>query len=301
MNCLNIQRTCAILLLFVAGLQAKASGESVVIRGAASMLHLCQELVELYEASFPGATVGLNVAESLQSLPSGGNSIWQTVHPLNARQKQQLTEHFGSEAREIPIAIEGVVVITNPSNPIDDLSVDQLRAIYSGKVSNWKEIGGRDAAIRLYSTEAMVGGSLFFTELVLHGEEIDTAMRGFANAKETEKAVAQDANGIGLIPLPAEHDVKYPRIRRMTGGPGIEASSENIRTVRYPLSAYVYWDFAKERPEAVTRLLSFTISAPGQLAVQAAGYYPLNPGDRTRASVILGDRPETARRENAHR
>ena len=265
------------------------------------MLHLCQELVELYEASFPGAAVGLNVAESVQSLPSGENSIWQTVHPLNTRQKQQLTEHFGSEAREIPIAIEGLVVITNPSNPIDDLSVDQLRAIYSGKVSNWREIGGRDAAIRLYSTEAMVGGSLFFTELVLHGEEIDTAMRGFANAKETEKAVAQDANGIGLIPLPAERDVKYPRIRRMTGGPGIEASSENIRTVRYPLSAYVYWDFAKERPEAVTRLLSFTISAPGQLAVQAAGYYPLNPGDRTRASAMLGDRPENTRRENARR
>jgi hypothetical protein len=55
---LNIQRACAILLLFVAGLQAKASGEPVVIRGAASMLHLCQKLVELYESSLPGAAVG---------------------------------------------------------------------------------------------------------------------------------------------------------------------------------------------------------------------------------------------------
>jgi phosphate transport system substrate-binding protein len=293
---LNIQRTFAILLLFAAALQANATGEPVVIRGSASMLHLCQELVELYQSNVPGANVGLNVAESVQSLPSGENLIWQSVHPLNIRQKQQLTEHFGSEAREIPIAIEGTVVITNPANPVDDLNLDQLRAIYSGKVTNWKEVGGHDAAIRLYSTEAMVGGSLFFTELVLHGEDIDTSMRGYVNAKETEKAVADDVNGIGLIPLPAAHDVKYPRIRRMPGGPGIEASSENIRTVRYPLSAYVYWDFARDRPESVTRFLSFTISAPGQLAVQAAGYYPLNPGDRSRASTMLTERQENAKR-----
>jgi len=292
----NIRKHFAILLLFVAALQANAGGEPVVIRGSASMLHLCQELVELYQSNVPGANVGLNVAESLQSLPAGENLIWQSVHPLSSRQKQQLTEHFGSEAREIPIAIEGTVVITNPANPVDDLSVDQLRAIYNGKVANWKEVGGRDAAIRLYSTEAMVGGSLFFTELVLHGEDIDTSMRGYVNAKETEKAVADDVNGIGLIPLPGAHDVKYPRIRRMPGWPGIEASSENIRTVRYPLSAYVYWDFAQQRPESVTRFLSFAISASGQLAVQAAGYYPLNPGDRTRASTVLSGRQENAKR-----
>ncbi len=251
------------------------------------MLHLCQELVGLFNSQLPGASIGVNVSESVQSLPAGGSSIWQTVHPLDVRQKQQLKERFGSEAREMPIAIEGTVVIINKSNSLNDLSLDQLRAIFSGKVTNWKEVRGQDSAICLYSTESLVGGSLFFTELVLRGEEIDTAMRGYTNAKETEKAVAQDRNGIGLIPLPAENDVKYPRLHRMAGGPGIEASNENIRTVRYPLSGYVYWAFAKERPEAVTQLLRFTISAPGQLAVQAAGYYPINPEARTQAAALL--------------
>lgn len=284
-------RTSAVILFlatFLANpLQATPKQEPIVIRGAASMLHLCQELVGLFSSQIPGAAIGVNVSESVQSLPAGGSGIWQTVHPLDLRQKLQLKDRFGSEAREIPIAIEGTVVITNKSNPIDDLTIEQLRAIFSGKVNNWKDVGGRDEGILLYSTESLAGGSLFFTELVLRGEDIDTSMRGFTNAKETEKAVAEDRAGIGLIPLPAGNDVKYLRVRRFAGGPGIEASTENIRTVKYPLSAYVYWDFAKERPDAVTQFLRFTISSPGQLAVQAAGYYSLNPGDRTRAESLL--------------
>lgn len=256
------------------------------------MLHLCQELVDLYQSASPGAKVELNVAESVQSLPSGENSIWQTVHPLDSKQKQQLKERFGSEALQIPIAIEGVVVIANKSNPVSDLSIDQLRGIYTGKIRNWKEVGGHDDAIHLYSTEAMVGGSLFFTELVLRDEEIDTTMRGYVNAKETEKAVALDRQGIGLIPSPADNDVKYPRLRRMATGPGIDASNENIRTLRYPLSAYVYWAVPKDHSDSVTQLLHFTISSPGQLAVQAAGYYPINPADRIQSAALLKlDRP----------
>jgi hypothetical protein len=54
------------------------------------MLHLCQELVGLYNSQLPGASIGVNVSESVQSLPAGGSSIWQTVHPLDIRQKQQL-------------------------------------------------------------------------------------------------------------------------------------------------------------------------------------------------------------------
>src|SRR5258708_9545052 len=251
------------------------------------MLNHSNAWVKLPRPPFPGAWIGVRVGGWVQPRPAGGSAIWPTVPPLDVRHKQQRKERFGSEAREMPIDIEGTVVIINKSNSLNDLSLDQLRAIFSGKVTNWKEVGGQDSAICLYSTESLVGGSLFFTELVLRGEEIDTAMRGYTNAKETEKAVAQDRNGIGLIPLPAENDVKYPRLHRMAGGPGIEASNENIRTVRYPLSGYVYWAFAKTHPEAVTPLLGFTISAPGQLAVQAAGDYPINPEARTQAAALL--------------
>lgn len=276
-----------ILLLFLNTSRALASNDSVVIRGAASMLHLCQQLLGMYQTQSHGVQVGVNVAESFESLPPGGNSVWQSVRPLDKTRKRQLQEHFGSGVHEIPIAIEGVVVVLHPGNPVAELTLEQLRSIYTGKTTNWKQVGGREGAIHLYSTEAMVGGSLYFTDLILQGEEIDTTMRGYVNPKETETAVAQDANGIGLIPLPSGKDVKYPRIRRTAGSPAIEVSTENIRTLRYPLSSYVYWEFADKHEAAITQLVQFTVSRQGQLAVEAAGYYPLDPGDRTRASAAL--------------
>lgn len=286
---MKIRYSSAIVLFFIVGLQASAQEREVVVRGSASMLHLCQEIISLYNKEMPGNEVGVNVAEAIQSLPSGERSIWQTVRQLDTSQKKQLQQKLGSEVLEIPIAIQGTVVIVNPKNPITDLTMGQLRAIYTAKVSNWKEVGGKDAAIRLYSTEATVGGSLFFTDFVLHGEDIDTAMRGFANAKDTEKAVAADPDGIGLIPLPGEKDVKYPRVHRTAEGPGVEASIENIRTLRYPLSTEVYWVIASQHPEIVSRFVKFTLSQKGQLVAEAAGYYPLNPTERIEASAAASE------------
>jgi len=272
-------------LLFLFSLSSRVAAEenAVVIRGTASMLHLCQQLISLYQGEVPQASVGVNVADSVQSLASGRNSIWQSVRSLDRSQKQTLETKFGSEPHEIPIAIEGVVVILNPKNPVTDLSIAQLRSIYLGKTTNWKDLGGPDLSIHLFSTEAVVGGSLFFADLVLHGEDIDTTMRGFTNARETEMAVASDLSGIGLIPIPAGKDVKYPRIRRDAESSGVEATIENIRTLRYPLSSQVHWVIAGQHPEAVTQFVRFTLSQKGQLAAEAAGYYPLNPADRTMA------------------
>lgn len=288
--CVRLKLSFAVILTFLFfGLQVLAQNNSVAIRGTPSMLHLCQELLQLYHRDLPTASVSVNVADSIQSLPAGKNSIWQTVQPLDKSQKEQLHDKFGSEARSIPIAIEGVVVIVSRANPISELTVSQLRAIYTGKTRNWKEVGGKDAAIRLYSTEALVGGSLFFTDLVLGGEEIDTTMQGFVTPKETERTVAQDPNGIGLIPLPDDSDVKYPRIRRTADAAAVDATIENIRLLKYPLSSRVYWAIPSQRPEVVTQLVRFTLSPRGQLVAEAAGYYPLSPADRTQALASAGE------------
>ena len=276
----------AVFFCLLSGFLVAAEGDAVVIRGTPSMLALGQQLITLYNNDAPNTKIGINVADSVQSLPAGGRTIWQTVRPLDKTQREQLHQRFGSTAREIPIAIEGMVVIVNRNNPVADLTVLQLRSIYQGQTTNWKDVGGRDAPIRLYSTEALVGGSQFFTDLVLHGEDMDTTMRGFVNPKETERAVATDANGIGLIPIPDEKDVIYPRIHRSGETPGVVASIENIRSLEYPLSSKVYWVIAEQHPAAISDFVRFTLSPRGQLAAEASGYYPLNPVDRSQAMML---------------
>ncbi len=266
---------------------ARAQDNVVKVRGAASMVFVGQKVSNFYRTEFPGFPTEVNVSNSIADLPIGNSSIWQHVGPLTAPEKKALKEKFGSTPQEIPIGIEGVLVILNKSDRVTDFSVEQLRAIYTGKIVNWKEVGGPDLRIQLYSTESLVGGSMFFQELVLHGEDIDNSMRGYANAKETAIAVASDRAGIGLIPVAGEADVKYPRIRRNNESPGVDGTSENVRSLAYPLSSYLYWSFAKGYSPAVQRFIEFALSARGQMAIESSGSYPLNPNQRVLGELAL--------------
>jgi phosphate transport system substrate-binding protein len=175
-----------------------AQANVVKVRGAASMVSVGQKVAAFYLSEYPELAVDVNVTESVQGLPKGNAILWQTVGRNSAIQNNNLRDRFGSTPEQLPIGIEGVLVILNKDNPVADLSVEQLRSIYTGKIDNWKQVGGPDLKIRLYSTESVVGGSMFFQDFVLHGEDIDTTMRGYVNPKETAAAVAEDMAGIGL-------------------------------------------------------------------------------------------------------
>lgn len=264
-----------------------AENDRVTILGAGSMLSLGQKLIDLYNVDYPGAKVGVNVVDSIERLPNGSSFIWQTIHPDTQPEKVSLRSHFGSVPRQIPIAIQGVLVTVNKNNPVQELSIDQLRAIYTGKVDNWNEVGGPNRRIRLYSTESWIGGSIFFRDLVLQGGNFDDTMQGFVNAKQTADAVAADVAGIGLIGVAGISSVKYPRIRRTPNSPGVDGSIANVRSLSYPLSTYLYWSFASDHSAAMAQFIQFALSNKGQLAIEASGCFPLNPTDRSRGSLAV--------------
>lgn len=134
-----------------------AQAQAITVRGAGSMLSLAQKLSDFYRSEYPGTAVNSNVAEDINAIPSDGMGIWQAVHPATQLEKEALRGRFGAAAQQIPIAIQGVLVIVNRGNPVRDLTVDQLRGIFTGKIENWSQLGGTDRAIHLYSTESLIG------------------------------------------------------------------------------------------------------------------------------------------------
>ena len=282
------QKSSFATLLFITFLSSfTLAQEPVSVRGAASMLMLGQKVVAFYGSEYPGSMVAVNVSESPDQVPSGSSTIWQSVHPVTPAEKRALNGRFGSAPRQIPIAIQGVLVIVNKHNSVQSLSVDQLRSVYLGKITNWKDVGGSDERIRLYSTESLVGGSLFFRDLVLHDEEINDTMRGYVNPKETAESVATDQSAIGLTPVAGDASVKYLPIRRTSNSPAIAGSSENVRSLAYPLSTYLYWSFSERHGPAISKFVQFTLSSRGQMAIEASGYYPLNPSERNTGMFAL--------------
>lgn len=251
------------------------------------MVYVAQKVASFYETESPGFPVNVNVSSAIQGLPVGSGSVWQHLGPASVADKRSLLERFGSASQEVPIGIEGVLVILNKQNPLSDLSLEQLRAIFTGKISNWKEVGGPDRRIQLYSTESLVGGSMYFQDSILQGADIDTTMRGYSNPRETAIAVASDLGGIGLSPIAGEDNVKYPRIRRSPDTPGIDGTSENVRNLVYPLSSYLYWSFGRQYSAAVEHFIEFTLSGRGQMAIEASGCYPLSANQRVRSQIAL--------------
>src|SRR5262249_31575741 len=155
------------------------------------------------------------------------------------------------------------LVIVNPANKVSELSLASLKQVLTGKITNWKEVGGVDMPIQIYSTESAVGGSLFVHDILLDDDEFDTTMRGFTNAKQTIAAVAADPKGIGFGPITEATGVKLVKISRGKTVLPIEPTMENVRSAKYPLSRYMYWRIGKSPRPLAREFCEWMVSKDG--------------------------------------
>ncbi|HVP64044.1 MAG TPA: substrate-binding domain-containing protein [candidate division Zixibacteria bacterium] len=259
--------------------------EQIAVRGSDAMVFLAQRWAQRLQQIFPAAALSVNGGgpnAGAAALASGRAQIAQMPRQLSAREREAVEARTGHPVLVFPVAIESVLVAVNAGNPVSELSIRQLREIYTGKITNWKEVGGRDEAIHLTSLESAVGGSLFFREVVLGDEEFETTMRGFTSTKQLMQAVSSDRGAIGFGSISAVNGTKLVKIH--AAGAAVEPSTENVRSGRYPLSRYLYWAVVRPLPENLRKISNWVLSTEGQLVVESIGYYPLNATDRAKAT-----------------
>ncbi len=268
-------------LLFT-GLDLVAAGlppQKLVISGADSMLLLGQKTAKSYILSHTGIQIDVT--------PGGeSHAVQQLTRGVDVAQGVSLAPRT-SDKLQLAIGIESSVVVVNKANNISDLTLLQLKQIFTGKITNWKELGGKDGAIQIYSTESAAGGSLFLRDSLLQDEEFDTAMRGFTNPKEMIAAVAADPRGIGFGPVTDASTVKLPRISKGKTFVSVEPTVENIRSARYPLARYMYWSIGKKASPLAHQFCEWMVSKDGQLVVESLGYFPLPADKRQEAMSAL--------------
>ncbi len=138
-----------------------------------------------------------------------------------------------------PVALDAIVVITHPRNPVGNISLAQLRQIYLGRLKNWKELGGADAPINLYSIAAPLDGVEFSFRQLLYkrGEQRVAAPRLYLNTAKLEEAIAIDPYGLGLTTLSSVYANKGIK---MLGVEGSTATSQSIADGSYPLFMTLY-------------------------------------------------------------
>ncbi len=179
-----------------------------------------------------------------------------------------------SPDQERILAMDGVIAAVNPANRVQILSLSQISAIFEGAITNWKQVGGKDAPIRLYrrAVSADTPSAFYASVMAPAGHEFSSTATEFASDAAVSDAVAADVNGIGLTSYAQARNAKAVTIRSVCGelfGP----SDFAIKTEAYPLTRRMYLYTSKiGLPDVAAEFLAFATSPDAQSVISNAGF-----------------------------
>jgi len=281
MSLLTIFGLCCVCLAVAAFNTGSASAQqkgSVTITGSDTMVLLGQRWAEVYMKKNPGVSVQVSGGGSgvgIAALLNGTVDIAQSSRPMKDSEKEQLKSKRSLDAVELAVALDGVAVYVNEGNPVKDLTLEQLMKIYTGAITNWKEVGGRDGRIMLYGRENSSGTYAYFQEHVLKNADFHTTTQALPGTAAVINAVSKDPRGIGYGGVAYLKGVRAMLVKETAASPGIAPTLENVQNNTYPISRFLYWYTAGAPSGQIKQIADWVLSGDGQSVIEEVGYYPL--------------------------
>ncbi|WP_336365754.1 substrate-binding domain-containing protein [Marinobacter sp. C2H3] len=215
-----------------------------------------------------------------KAMAANNADIWAASRPVKAKEVAAFSDvaDLTSPDNEHVIAIDGLAILVHPSNPIDQVSIDTLARIFSGKITNWSELGGPDRPIHVYARDNRSGTWDTFHSLVL-GEDNDlvASARRYESNDRLSDDVSRDPSGIGFSGLAS---VRNSKLLAVSDGdaPAMKPSQLTVASEDYPLSRRLFMYTPGDRTTPMARaLVAFAQSAEGQAIVPKAGFISQNP------------------------
>jgi phosphate transport system substrate-binding protein len=269
-------------LTAVAALAAATSvfAGSITVKGSDTLVILGQKWAEVYMKKNPGTTLQVTGGGSgvgIAALVNGTTDICNASRPMRTKEIATfIAKSRGIRPREYKMCLDAISVYVNKGNPVECLSFPQLEGIFTGKITNWKQVGGSDAPISLYGRENSSGTYEFFKEHVLKGKDFAAATKTMPGTAAVIQGIANDANGVGYGGVAYGEGVKALKVSKVDGGDGIAPNEETVLSSKYPIWRYLfnYVDPAKDSG-AVAAYINWCLSDEGQAVVKDVGYFPL--------------------------
>jgi len=275
--------TCTLIGLAACGGRETATGATpaankpLTIKGSDTMVILGQRLAEEYMKKNPGTVVQVNGGGSgtgIAALINGTVDLAQSSRSMKDDEKQQAAKSRGADVVEQAVALDGLAVFVHSANPVKSLAIEQIRDIFMGKTTNWKEIGGADAPIVLYGRENSSGTYDYFREHVLEKGDFSPRVQTLQGTAAVINAVGRDANGIGYGGIAYAKDVR-PLAVSAKGGAPVEPSEKTVADGTYPLSRRLFFYYPANAPERVKSFATWSLTPEAQALVTKVGYFPL--------------------------
>lgn len=269
-----MKRILIALLLAVPVFAAKP----ISIKGSDTMVIMNARLAEAFMNKNPGTALQVTGGGSgvgIAALINGTTDIAASSRPIRTSEVDKLKQRFATTGYAYPIARDGLSVYVNEKNPMKELSLAQIRDIYIGKVTNWKDVGGSDAPIILYSRENSSGTYQYFKDNVLKGADFAPRAQTLQGTAAVVNAVAKDANGIGYGGAAYAKGIRFAAVKKDDKSPAYTPTLENVRSGQYPISRFLYLYTRVKPSKDMKTFIDWATSAEGQEIVSKVGYFPV--------------------------
>ncbi|MBA4150048.1 MAG: phosphate ABC transporter substrate-binding protein [Verrucomicrobia bacterium] len=269
--------------LFVAitalGIGYSAQAGNITVKGSDTMVILGQKWAERYMQTHPQTKVqvtGGGTGVGIAALLNRGTDLANASRKMKPKEVTDFVKIYNKRPTEYKVALDGLSIYVNDQNPIKELSLEQLDGIFTGKIKNWKEVGGQDSRIVVYSRENSSGTYEFFKESVLKGKDFAAAVQTMPGTAAVLQAVAREKFGIGYGGAAYGAGAKDLAIKKDAGSKAVEPSEETVVNGTYPIwrYLYIYVNPAIDQGE-IGSYLKWIRSDAGQRVVKDIGYYPL--------------------------
>jgi phosphate transport system substrate-binding protein len=266
----------ATLLLVGAGLLS--AGGTITIKGSDTLVRLGQRWAEEYMKLNPGTVIQVSGGGSgtgIAALLNGGTDICEASRDMKEKE-YKLAGEKGIEPYRVSVSLDGISIYLNEKNPVKELSFAQLKGIYTGAITNWKEVGGNDARIIVYGRENNSGTYAFFKEHVLNDEDYSEYTQTLPGTAAVVNAVSKDVNGIGYGGIAWATGVRFAAVKKGDNDKAVMPSLESVSNGTYPISRELYWFFNGKPDGELKKLVNWALSEQGQKVAEAMDYIPLS-------------------------
>ena len=251
------------------------SASAQKIKGSDTMLPLSQKAAENFMKTNASETVTVTGGGSgvgISALLEGTTDIAQLSRKIKFDEKQKLQKE-GKPVKEIIAAYDALAVVVHPSNKVSGLTREQLEGIFTGKITNWKEVGGDDLKIIPYSRETSSGTYEFFKTSVLKNKNYVNGIMSMPATGAIIQSVSQTKGAIGYVGLAyLNKDVKDVSVSYDEGKTYAEPTVSNAKNGSYPIVRPLYYYYITTSENKVKSFIDYVLSDTGQKIVSEIGF-----------------------------
>ena len=250
----------------------QAATNELIVTGSTTILPIAEVAAEMFMDDHPDNKVlvsGVGSSAGIETVSTGSSDIGTASRDLKP-------EEESLDLYDTPIAYDAIAVIVNPENPVEALSSEQIRLIFNGTITNWREVGGADRPIGLVNRDEASGTREAFYKIVMKETSFDRTAAVLPGTGQVRSVVAEAPGAIGYISLGFVNDeVKALAVD------GVLPSEESVREGTYPVQRILHF-FTRSEPDGLTKeYIDFVLSDAIQTdIIPEAGFTPIGSGVR---------------------